>query len=124
MMKKFGEYIKDLRVEREITLREFCKTAGLDPSNWSKIERGIHTPPKSREVLEQIATTLRLSESSPEYNQLFDYAMIDFIPVELADDSQILEKLPLFFRTARGEKPTEEELKELIKLIQQSDARD
>jgi len=52
LMRKFGEYIKDLRVEKEITLREFCKTAGLDPSNWSKIERGIHTPPKSKEVLE------------------------------------------------------------------------
>lgn len=62
--------------------------------------------------------------NSPEYNQFFDYAMIDFIPAELAEDSQILEKLPLFFRTARGEKPTEEELKELIKLIQQSDGRD
>jgi len=123
-MRKFGEYIKDLRVEKEITLREFCKTAGLDPSNWSKIERGIHTPPKSKEVLEQIATTLGLPENSPEYNQLFDYAMIDFIPAELGEDSQILEQLLLFFRTARGEKPTEEELKELIKLIQQSDARD
>lgn len=124
MMKKFGEYIKDLRVEKQITLREFCKISGLDPSNWSKIERGIHTPPKSKEVLEQIATTLGLPENSPEYNQLFDYAMIDFIPAELAEDSQVLEKLPLFFRTARGEKPTDEELKELIKLIQQSDARD
>lgn len=50
MKKKFAEYIKDLRVEKEITLREFCKISGLDPSNWSKIERGIHAPPKSKEV--------------------------------------------------------------------------
>ena len=123
-MKKFGEYIKILRVKQQITLREFCKISGLDPSNWSKIERGIFAPPKSKEVLGQIAAALSLSENSPEYNQLFDYAMIDFIPAELAEDSQILEKLPLFFRTARGEKPTEKELKELIKLIQQADGRD
>lgn len=123
-MKKFGEYIKDLRVEKEITLREFCKTVGLDPSNWSKIERGLLAPPKSKEMLGQIASTLRLTENSPEYNQLFDYAMIEFIPTELAEDSQILERLPLFFRTARGEKPTETELKELIKLIQQSNEGD
>lgn len=121
-MKKFGEYIKDLRVKKKITLREFCKTVGLDPSNWSKIERGLLAPPKSKEILEQIATALGLTENSPEYNQLFDYAMIDFIPTELAEDSEMLEKLPLFFRTARGEKPTEEELKELIKLIQQANA--
>ena len=62
--------------------------------------------------------------NSSEYNRLFDYAMIEFIPTELAEDSNVLEKLPLFFRTARGEKPTEEELRELIKLIQQSDERD
>ncbi len=123
-MKKFGEYIKDLRVEKEITLREFCKTVGLDPSNWSKIERGLLAPPKSKEILGQIASTLGLTENSPEYNQLFDYAMIEFIPAELAEDSQILERLPLFFRTARGEKPTEAELKELIKLIQQSNEVD
>jgi len=123
-MKKFGEYIKNLRVEKEITLREFCKTIGLDPSNWSKIERGILAPPKSKEMLMEIASALGLAENSPEYNQLFDYAMIEFIPSELAEDSEILEKLPLFFRTARGEKPTDEELKELIKLIQQSNEGD
>ncbi|MBN1596663.1 MAG: helix-turn-helix transcriptional regulator [Bacteroidales bacterium] len=123
-MKKFGEYIKELRIKNQITLREFCKRSGLDPSNWSKVERGINAPPKSKEVLETIAKALNLTINSSEYNQLFDYAMIDFIPTELAEDSNVLEKLPLFFRTARGEKPTEEELKELIKLIKQSDERD
>jgi transcriptional regulator with XRE-family HTH domain len=123
-MKKLGEYIKELRIKNQITLREFCKRSGLDPSNWSKVERGINAPPKSKEVLEIIAKALDLTVNSSEYNQLFDYAMIDFIPTELAEDSNVLEKLPLFFRTARGEKPTEEELKELIKLIQQSDERD
>ena len=123
-MKKFGEYIKELRIKNQITLREFCKKSGIDPSNWSKIERGINAPPKSKEVLETIAKALNLTMNSSEYNRLFDYAMIEFIPTELAEDSNVLEKLPLFFRTARGEKPTEEELGELIKLIQQSDERD
>lgn len=123
-MKKFGEYIKELRIKNQITLREFCKKSGIDPSNWSKIERGINAPPKSKEVLETIAKALNLTMNSSEYNRLFDYAMIEFIPTELAEDSNVLEKLPLFFRTARGEKPTEEELRELIKLIQQSDERD
>ena len=123
-MKKFGEYIKELRIKNQITLREFCKKSGLDPSNWSKIERGINAPPKSKEILKTIAKSLELTVNSPEYNQLIDYAMIDFIPTELAEDSDVLEKLPLFFRTARGEKPTEEELKELIELIRQSNERD
>ncbi|MBN2212799.1 MAG: helix-turn-helix transcriptional regulator [Bacteroidales bacterium] len=123
-MKKFGQYIKELRIKNQITLREFCKRAGLDPSNWSKIERGINAPPKSKEALVTIAKALNLTVNSAEYNQLFDYAMIDFIPAELAENTNVLEKLPLFFRTARGEKPTEEELNELIRLIKQSDERD
>jgi transcriptional regulator with XRE-family HTH domain len=123
-MKKFGEYIKELRIKNQITLREFCKRSGLDPSNWSKIERGINAPPKSKEVLGTIAKALDLTINSSEYNQLFDYAMIDFIPKELTEDSKVLDKLPLFFRTARGEKPTEDELNELIKLIKQSNEGD
>jgi transcriptional regulator with XRE-family HTH domain len=123
-MKKFGEYIKELRIKKKITLREFCKRSSLDPSNWSKIERGINSPPKSKEVLGTIAKALDLTINSSEYNQLFDYAIIDFIPKELTEDSNVLEKLPLFFRTARGEKPTEEELNELIKLIKQSNEGD
>jgi transcriptional regulator with XRE-family HTH domain len=123
-MKKFGVYVKEIREKKEITLREFCKKSAIDPSNWSKIERGINVPPKSKEALENVAKALGLTENSSEYNQLFDYAMIDFIPIELSEDNEILEKLPLFFRTARGEKPTEEELKELINLIKQANEGD
>jgi hypothetical protein len=35
-------------------------------------------------------------------------------------ESEILEQLPVFFRTVRGEKPTEEELKTLINKIRSS----
>ena len=47
-MLTFGEFIKQLRLQNRITLREFCRLAGIDPSNWSKIERGMLQPPKSK----------------------------------------------------------------------------
>lgn len=119
-MKTFGEYVKFLRISKEITLREFCHRAKLDPSNWSKIERGILQPVKGREVLENVAKVLSLKPGSDEYNTLFDLAIVSNIPQQLIDDKTILEKLPIFFRTMRGESPSKDELLEIIKIINES----
>jgi transcriptional regulator with XRE-family HTH domain len=116
----FGTFIKNKRIEKGQTLREFCKKAKLDPSNWSKIERGLLPPPKSRPVLEEIALTLGLSKNSQDWHMLFDLASISYIPVELMDDAAIIDKLPIFFRTLRGEKPTRKELEDLIEKIKES----
>ena len=59
----FGEYIRNLRIENNLTLREFCKSAKLDPSNWSKIERGIAPPPKSKIILHGIAEILHIDDT-------------------------------------------------------------
>ncbi|MFH0976400.1 MAG: hypothetical protein V1874_11520 [Spirochaetota bacterium] len=116
-MKSFGFFVKDARVERGITLREFCRINKLDPSNWSKIERGVLPPPKSREVLNEIAKSLKLKTDSEEYNTLFDLAAISYIPKELLTNQEALDKLPVFFRTLRGEKPTRSELEQILKII-------
>ena len=116
-MTTFGGFIKDLRIKKSLTLREFCRISHLDPSNWSKIERGLFLPPKSKKVLNEIAKVLNLDEGSDDYTTLFDLAAIAFIPTELLSDQQVIEKLPVFFRTIRGEKPNREELEELIDLL-------
>jgi transcriptional regulator with XRE-family HTH domain len=119
-MKTFGEYIFDLRRQKRITLREFCRVTKVDPSNWSKIERGILQPPKSNQVLEEIAAVLGLQKGSEEFNLLFDLAAIAFIPRNLVlQEEKMLGKLPIFFRTLRGNKPTEEELETIIKLLKE-----
>ena len=102
-------------MEREMTLRQFCKQAKIDPSNWSKIERGLMDAPKSQEVLRSIADTLQLSEE--DVSTLRDLAMFEAIPDHLKPEEKILEKLPVFFRTVRGDKPTKEELEKLIELL-------
>jgi len=116
-MGAFGEFVKAQRVKRGITLRKFCVTVNVDPSNWSRIERGIHPPPKSKTVLEKIAQHLNIERDSEEYVTLFDLAAIDYIPKDLIGNQRILDSLPVFFRTLRGEKPKKEELDELIELI-------
>lgn len=119
-MLTFGEFIKQLRLQNRITLREFCRLAGIDPSNWSKIERGMLPPPKSKMLLEEIAKILKVKKNSDAWYTLMDLAAITHIPKELLSNQSIVEKLPVFFRTLRGQKPTEEELENLIKLIKES----
>ncbi len=116
----FGEYVKNMRLEKRITLREFCRMNELDPSNWSKVERGLLSPPKSKMVLEMIARSLQIKEKSEEWNSLFDFAAVAHIPREIMSDERLLEKLPVFFRTVRGEKPTTSELEELVRTIRES----
>ena len=115
----FGDFIKNLRIEKRMTLREFCRSAKLDPSNWSRIERGLAPPPKSKVVLKGIADMLKVEEGSEEYVTLFDLAAIGHIPTGLLSDEQVLDKLPIFFRTIRGKKPSREELEELIRIVRE-----
>jgi len=114
-MKHFNEFIKEKRLEKEISLREFCRQAEVDPSNWSKVERGLADVPKSSEILDRIANVLSLDKE--ETLTMKELAIIDSIPADLRPEENVLEKLPIFFRTVRGDKPTEEELKKLIKKL-------
>ena len=116
----FGNYVKEKRIKNEISLREFCKKAEFDPSNWSKIERDLAMPPKSKAILEKIAIILKLEPGTEDYLFLIDLAAISSIPHELMENNKIMEALPVFFRTARGDKPTEKELEELLTLIKQA----
>ena len=118
----FGERVKALRLEKDIGLREFCRRLDLDPSNWSKIERGRLAPPQSDQKIDQIADILGLEKNSPPYLQLKDEAAIaaGSIPKDILRDQEILNSLPMFFRTVRSEKPTREELENLIEKIRKN----
>ena len=54
-----GEFIRDLRSNARISLRELADRAGVSNPYLSQIERGLRKP--SAEVLAQIANALRVS---------------------------------------------------------------
>lgn len=95
-MPVFDETIKQYRINRRLTLRDFCSQVGLDASNWSKVERGINLPPGDIETLERIASFLSLAKE--EKTDLFDLAATARmeIPADLTDDKILLEALPAF----------------------------
>jgi transcriptional regulator with XRE-family HTH domain len=116
----FGAFVKEARIRAGLTLRGFCKAMNVDPGNWSKVERGILPPPKRRRILNEIAKSLRFERHSEDWHTLFDLASISFIPADLLDDQTVVDKLPIFFRTLRGEKPAQEELAALIERLKKS----
>jgi transcriptional regulator with XRE-family HTH domain len=115
----FGEYVKNKRVEKELTLREFCRRLEEDASNWSKIERGVMGPPQDTGKLKKIAAILDIAEGSAEWDQFLDQARVGagIIPDYIMSDKEVVEVLPVFFRTVGSVKPTKEELEEFIETI-------
>lgn len=119
-LQKFGRTLKELRIKKELSLRDVCKETGYDPSNWSKIERGIISPPADEKVLIKWAKILGLS--AKEIRKFMDDAQVaqGIIPQDILSDNEALKLMPAFFRTLRNEKPTEDEINNLIKLIKNS----
>jgi transcriptional regulator with XRE-family HTH domain len=43
-MSEFGKKIKNLRVERSLSVKEACKQVGIPQSRLSELERGVRLP--------------------------------------------------------------------------------
>ncbi|MDP3041720.1 MAG: hypothetical protein Q8N62_03180 [Candidatus Omnitrophota bacterium] len=120
-MNTFGELFKVKRIALGKTLRQFCLEHQLDPGNVSKLERGKLPPPVSEEKLKEYALYLNIKINSDEWQVFKDSAAISSgkIPEDLKEED-LLARLPVFFRTLRDKKFTEEELRELIEKIKES----
>jgi len=115
----FGGFLEILRQRNHLTLREFCKRAGCDPANISRVERGLMPPPKGREILERYATALGLEKDSDDWLTFLDLAAADqgMMPADIMENEALVRALPVFFRTLRGQKPTPEEMRKIADKI-------
>lgn len=115
----FGDYIKELRLSKSLSLRKFCELCDIDPSNWSKIERNLLPLTLGQEALERMAATLGVAEGSEELDKFNDLATLakKEIPEHVYKDAEILDILPVLFRAAGGERPTQWQRQKLIDLI-------
>jgi transcriptional regulator with XRE-family HTH domain len=78
-VESLGDYLKEQRVEAQLSLRQLADRAGVSNPYLSQIERGLRRP--SADVLQQIAKGLRISAE-----QLYLRAGI-LDPDETTDDS-------------------------------------
>jgi transcriptional regulator with XRE-family HTH domain len=117
-MSAFGDHIKKLRVAKGVTLRDYCLQHGFDPGNYSRLERGLFPPPQKEELLAKYAKALGVKPKTDEWLEFFDLAAASRgeIPKDLQDD-EIVERLPVLFRTLRGDRVAPEKLDELIDML-------
>jgi transcriptional regulator with XRE-family HTH domain len=119
MATRFGEFLKERRTERRLTLRAFCNATGYDPANYSKLERGLLAPPKDPERLDVFREALAIPRESEAYREMLRLAALDRgeIPVTILSNEALLGKLPVFFRTLEGDPVNEAALDELIQTL-------
>jgi len=115
----FGKFFKQKRVERGLTLREFCRVNEKDPGNISKIERGLLPPPQTKEILIEYAAALGIKEGTDDWLLFCDLAVTSAgkIPPDIVSNEEVMNALPVLFRTVRKEKLDEKDLEKLVKAI-------
>ena len=110
----FGAFLKDIRIAKGLTLRQCCELLGVDPSNWSKLERGIIPAPKDPAILETWADALELKAAARQ--GFLDTAALSRreLPADIASDEKVMAALPAFFRAARGSELDDDALKQFV----------
>ena len=119
----FGIFITNLRKRLDVPLRRFCAEHALDPGNYSKVERGLRPAPKDPRNRAALAESLGLKAGQEEWQKFMDLADLSVgqVPQDLMGDDEIASKLPLVFRSLRGDPLSEEQLRELAELIRSSE---
>ena len=56
----FGGQLREIRIEREETMRAFANRIGFDVGNYSKLESGRLSPPKTRKKCEDLLIRLEV----------------------------------------------------------------
>lgn len=96
---KFKDYVKEKRLERNITLRGLADALGIAPSYMSDIEKGKRNAP-SKEILDKMVNVLFFNED--EKYKLYDLAAMDknTIAQDIADYVNINEVVRIALRKA------------------------
>ena len=115
----FGEFIKNKRIALGLSLRAFCEQQPYDPGNHSKLERGIFNPPDDENYMLKLAKALHIQSGTGDWFEFHTLASVarKQIPKVLMDDAEVVDKLPVLFRTLQGEPLPEEKMDELIDFI-------
>lgn len=119
-LKKFGAMLNKLRTENNLSIRDVCKLVSYDPSNWSKVERGLIPAPTEEKILKSWAKALRVKKE--DIQDFMDNAIIaqSLIPSDILEKNEMLQLMPAFFRTVRNKKPSKKELDDLVDLIKKA----
>ncbi len=108
----------------EIPARDAAESAGMLPSNFSKLEHGALNPPQNPDKLRALAAAIGIIEGSADAGSFFDLAARanSSTPVDLADVISRNEALPLLLRTIGNKRLTNEEIERLVAIVRGTNA--
>lgn len=114
---QFGFLLRDTRVSKNMTLREFSRLTSYDASNLSKIERGIIPPPPAI-ILKAWAAHLGLEPQTTAYFEFLDMGQLsrNQLPDNTSHEFRNI-LLPALLRTVRSKKLSKEEYERLVRLL-------
>jgi transcriptional regulator with XRE-family HTH domain len=118
MAATFGQFLKEKRLALDLSLREFARQVGTQPSNYCNVEAGVLQPPPA-ETLEKLARALGVKKGTPDYERFHDLAARgrDEIPADVEQIVKENELLPAMLRTVEYEKVSKEQLRGIIEDI-------
>ena len=115
MKQTFGQFLKTKRLALDLSLREFARKIGMQPSNYCNIESDVLPPPPA-EGLERICSVLSLKKGTPDYVNFHDLSAQgrDEIPADVERIVKGNKLIPAMLRTVEYEKVTKEQLRGII----------
>lgn len=112
----FGEFLREQLIKKKMSLRGLARGTGIDPSNLSKIERGVAYPPKKKATLTKLAKALGLKGT--EERHFYDLAaLVNGMHPDDLEEIKENEAIPLLLRTIKNRRLTIEQTKSLAKLV-------
>lgn len=114
----FGIYLRKIREEKKISIRQLARAIGITPTYLSDIEKGNNKPP-NKQLLEEIVNELQIKNYDQLTNTLFDLAAKERndVPEDIKEYIMNNEKLLSIIRIVKN-KPNEQQVWDKIsKLI-------
>ena len=111
----FGRFLKEKRLALDLSLREFAKRVGMQPSNYCNVEANVLPPPPA-ETLDKLAKALGLKKGTSDYETFHDLAAEgrDEIPADIVRIVKENELIPAMLRTVEYEQLSKEQLRGII----------
>ena len=118
----FGEYLKQKRLDKEITLRGFAKLVDISPVYLCDLEKGRKAAP-SMEVMQKMVSKLALNKEESE--RFYDLAALEQtaknpIPKDLNAFLKDKHVIVSALRTAKDLDATDEEWQDFIDKLRKS----
>jgi len=122
--KSFGAFIREKRLEKEISLRQFAAKLDLSPVHMSNMENDRRPAPKGK-ALERMAALLKLDKQ--ELEEMYDLAAISKNAPTVSGDlpDYIMENdiVRIALRTAKDVDATDEEWQDFIARLNERSKR-